>query len=165
MLIFWAEICTFVSVFTTVNVFGYINKAPAVIAYFINLTLIIYVSYIITHTVFRIKVFHKFALHKNNSSSASLCFTCINLSRIAFPLCYNYSQITNMPKSAFLKFFGVISISEEFSFIFPIIMIVFALLNVFNVYSTILGYLGYESYAFDDEEEEEKLDEGKTILL
>lgn len=118
-------------------------------AYFLNLCTLLYIAYIVAHTVFRIKVFHKFSLHKSNSSSASLCFTSINLARVSFPLCYNYEQITSMPESSFLQFFGVINIDEKYGFIFPIIMIVFALFNIFDVYDKIVGYLGYESYAFD----------------
>ena len=55
-----------------------------------------------------------------------------------------------MPKSVFLDFFGVINIDDKYGFIFPIIMLVFALFNLFDIYDKVVGYLGYESFAFDE---------------
>jgi hypothetical protein len=71
-----------------------------------NCLLMFYIVYIVTHTVFRIKLYRVFSLHKKHSSSSSLIFTAINLARICYPLCYNYLQITHIKNNAFLTFFG-----------------------------------------------------------
>lgn len=49
--------------------------------------------------------------------------------------------------------------------VFPILMLAFALFNLCDLYDKIMGYLGLGSYAFDDEEAQEKREEGRTILL
>ena len=68
----------------------------------INILLTIYVAYIVTHTIFRIKIYKVFSLHRGHSTASSLIFTSINLARVSYPLCFNYLQITGMPKSSFL---------------------------------------------------------------
>ena len=116
-----------------------------------NCVLMSYIVYIVTHTVFRVKLYKVFSLHKKHSTAASLLFTSINLSRVCYPLCYNYLQITDMPGSSFLNFFGDVSIPNKYAIIFPILMIIFALFNLFDIYDKIIGWLGLGSYAFDDE--------------
>lgn len=46
--------------------------------------------------------------------------------------------------------------NSKYLFIFPIIMILFALFNILDIYDTIMGYLGLGSYAFDEDDEKEK---------
>lgn len=150
VIIFWAEFSTFISVFNKINILSLINwSSPA--AYLMNCCLTLYIVYVATHTVFRIKLYRIFSLHKKNSSSSSLCFTCINLARISFPLCYNYLQITNMPKTEFLNFFGDINYGSKVAFLFPVLMIFFGVCNLLDIYDKIMGYLGLGSYAFDEE--------------
>lgn len=121
-------------------------------AYVMNCFLTLYIAYIATHTVFRIKLYHVFSLHKKHSSSSSLIFTAINLARICYPLCYNYLQITHIENAGFLTFFGDINFNSKFVFVFPLLMILFGLFNLFDIYDTIMGYLGFGSIAFDEED-------------
>ena len=44
-------------------------------------------------------------------------------------------------------------------------MIVFGLFNLFDIYDKVMGYIGLGSYAFDAEEEHEKKEEGRNILI
>lgn len=44
-------------------------------------------------------------------------------------------------------------------------MLVFAFFNAFDIYDRIAGYLGLSSYAFDEEEAQEKKEEGRSILI
>jgi hypothetical protein len=55
--------------------------------------------------------------------------------------------------------------NSKYLFIFPIIMILFALFNILDIYDTIMGYLGLGSYAFDEDDEKEKAEEGQKILV
>lgn len=54
--------------------------------------------------------------------------------------------------------------NTRFVFIFPLVMVIFAIFNVFDIYDTIMGYLGLGSYAFDEDDEKEKTEEGRKIL-
>ena len=119
-------------------------------SYVMNCLLTLYCVYIVSQTVFRIKIYRIFALHKKHSTASSLVFTSINLARIAYPLCYNYLQITSMPDSAFLQFFGEVNFDKKYAIIFPILMIIFGVFNLFDIYDKIMGYLGLGSYAFDE---------------
>jgi hypothetical protein len=76
------------------------------VAYYFNVLLTAYVAYVVGNSIFRIKVYKIFALHKGHSSASSLLFTAINLSRVCYPLCFNYLQIIDSPNSSFLDFFG-----------------------------------------------------------
>lgn len=134
--------------FRYVNVLGLINfSSPA--SYIMNCLLTLYIAYIVTHTVFRIKLYRMYSLHKKHSSSSSLTFTAINLARICYPLCFNYLQITHVENASFINFFGHMSLNYKYAFVFPIIMIVFGIFNLFDIYDTIMGYLGLGSLAFD----------------
>lgn len=164
ILIFFAELATFATFLAPVNPLGVLGWGGTA-AYLGNLLLTAYIAYLVTHTIFRIKVYKIFALYKKNSSASSLLFTAINLSRVCYPLCYNYLQVTGMPASIFLPFFGEVTIRRELAIIFPILMLLFALLNLFDCYHKALGYLGLGSYAFDEEEAEELREEGRSILV
>jgi hypothetical protein len=78
----------------------------------INTILTAYIAFIITHTIFRVKIYKTFSLHRGHSSASSFLFTSINLSRICYPLCYNYLQITDLPQTAFLSFFGEVNLRD-----------------------------------------------------
>lgn len=70
-----------------------------------------------------------------------------------------------MPDSAFLQFFGEVNFDKKYAIIFPILMIIFGVFNLFDIYDKIMGYLGLGSYAFDEEEAQEKSEEGQRILV
>lgn len=103
--IFFAELSTFASFLAPLNVLGLMGWGGPV-AYGFNVFLTGYMAYVVANSVFRIKVYKIFSLHKGHSTASSLLFTAINLSRVCYPLCFNYLQITNEPESAFLRFFG-----------------------------------------------------------
>jgi hypothetical protein len=73
------------------------------------------------------------------------------MSRISYPLCYNYLQLTSIQKAEFIDFLGTVSIPTDLMYVFPIIMLLFGIFNILDLYDTILGYLGLGSYAFDEE--------------
>jgi hypothetical protein len=150
ILIFFAELATFAQFLAPANVLALVSYGGTT-GWVINTLLTAYVAYIVTHTIFRVKVYKVFSLHRGHSSASSLLFTAINLSRVCYPLCYNYLQITGLPESSFLQFFGEVTIRAEIMIIFPILMLTFAVFNIFNLYDKIMGYLGFGSYAFDDE--------------
>lgn len=105
VLIFFAELVTFASFLAPANLLALVSfgGTPGLV---INTCLTAYIAYIMTHTICRIKIYKVFELHRGHSSASSLLFTAINLSRVCYPLCYNYLQITGLPNSAFLNFFG-----------------------------------------------------------
>lgn len=39
--------------------------------------------------------------------------------------------------------------NSKYSFIYPVLMLLFGLFNILDIYDTIMGYLGLGSYAFD----------------
>jgi hypothetical protein len=111
VLIFFAELATFATFLSPINVLSLMSWGSEV-AFTFNTCLTVYVAYIVSHTIFRIKIYKVFSLHKGHSTASSLLFTAINLARVCYPLCYNVLQITNMPNSSFLTFFGEVTIRE-----------------------------------------------------
>ena len=89
----------------------------------------------------------------------------MNMSRISYPLCYNYLQLTSIENTQFQQFLGDITIPSSIIYLFPILIIVFAVFNLFDIYDTVMGYLGLGSYAFDEEEASEKSEDGRKILI
>lgn len=164
VLIFFAEVATFARFLAPANLLALVGVS-GVGGLVANALLTGYIAFVVTHTIFRIKVYRVFLLHRGHSSASSLLFTAINLARISYPLCYNYLQLTGLPPSAFLAFFGEVNLRDEVTVVFPILMLVFALFNLLDLYDKIMGYLGFGSYAFDAEEAAEKKEEGRNILI
>jgi hypothetical protein len=148
-LIFFAELATFATFLHPLNLLALISFTgiPGLV---LNTLFAAYIAYVVVHTIFRVKVYKVYALHRGHSSASSLLFTAINLSRISYPLCYNYLQITNLPKASFLSFFGEINLGGKIAIVFPILMLIFGVCNLFDVYDKVMGYLGLGSYAFDE---------------
>jgi len=154
IIVFIGELSTFIPAVEVANVLYYLNEIPsAPVVYILNSLLLLYIVYIISHSVFEMKVFGLYSLHRHHSTAASLLFTSVNLSRVSYPLCYNYLQITGMPRSAFLDFFGEISIGEHNTYIFPILLIAFALFNLFDIYDRIMTCFGLGNFAFSEQEQ------------
>lgn len=165
IVVFIGEVSTFIPAVEAANALYYLNEIPSpATVYLLNSLLLLYIVYIISHSVFEMKVFGLYSLHRHHSTAASLLFTSVNLSRVSYPLCYNYLQITGMPKSAFLDFFGEISIGEHNTYIFPLLLIIFALFNLFDIYDRIMTCFGLGNFAFSEQEQAETKNEGKKII-
>ncbi len=163
-MLFVAEVSICIPWLSWINLLKLVGWAsPA--GFFCNIALCSFMVYVVASTVFRVKVYKVFALHRGASSASSLLFTCINLARVCYPLCYNYLLLIGKPPCEFLNFFGTVILSSKHTVIFPIIMVVFAMGNIFNVYGKVLGYLGLSAYAFDQEEQEEHIEEGRAVLM
>lgn len=148
VLIFFAEIATFAPFLAPANVLALISLS-GVSGLILNTFLVGYVAYVTTHTVFRVRLYKSYALHRGHSSGSSLLFTAINLARVSYPLCYNYLQMAALPPSAFLDFFGEVTLHHGITVIFPFLMLVFAALNIFDVFEKAMGCIGLSSFAFD----------------
>jgi hypothetical protein len=110
------------------------------------------------------KIFGLYSLHPHHSTSASLLFTSVNISRVSYPICYNYLQMTGLPKTAFLSFFGEISMGDRNVYVFPILLLAFALFNVVDLYDRIMTCFGLGNYGFNQDEKEESRREGKRVV-
>lgn len=110
--IFFAELATFAKFLAPANLLAVLmGNGSGGLALMANTLLTAYIGYIVTHTIFRVRVYKVFALHRGHSSASSLLFTAINLARVSYPLCYNYLQITGLPPASFLDFFGEVTLS------------------------------------------------------
>lgn len=165
LLVFLAELSTFVPAVTVVNVPFQINgvRVPALV-YCLNTALLLYVVYVVSHAVFEMKVFGLYSLHPRHSTAASLLFASVNLSRVSYPICYNYLQLTGLPRTAFLSFFGEVNLGEADAFIFPVLLLAFALFNVFDLYDRVMTCFGLGNYAFTQDEKEDTRREGKRVV-
>lgn len=150
IILFLGEMSSFIPTLEKANVLIYIDEARSAVSYTLNTLFLLYMTYIITHSVFEMNVFGVFSLHKRHSTAGSMLFMSVNLARISYPLCYNYLQITGMPPIAFLDFFGDIHIGDEHVYIFPILLISFGVFNLLNIYDRLMGCLGLGRFAFSE---------------
>ncbi len=150
LLVVFAEIATFLTFLAPANLLALLSLS-GIAGLVLNSFLVAYIGYVVAHTVFRVRVYKVFALHRGHSSASSLLFSAINLARVSYPLCYNYLQIAGLPDSAFLSFFGEVTLQRGVMLIFPVLLLIFAGLNVFSVFEKVLGWLGLGSWAFDEE--------------
>jgi CBS domain containing-hemolysin-like protein len=150
LLVFFAELATFAPFLEPANLLALLSRS-GIAGLVLNTCLAGYVAYVITHTVFRIRIYKAFALHRGHSSASSLLFTAINLARVSYPLCFNYLQMAGLPDSAFLRFFGELTLHRGIFLVFPLLMLLFAGLNLFDVFEKVIGCLGLGSFAFDAE--------------
>lgn len=74
--------------------------------------------------------------------------------RMAVPIAYNFLQLTKVQNAAIFKVMGAVQylafLGEDFNrWVFPICLILMALMTIFNVYGRLMNCLHLRQYGFD----------------
>ncbi len=98
---------------------------------------------------FRLSKFYGLFPHHQTDPSC-LVYSALYVTKLAFPICYNYLLLVTLPKTAtstltnFESALGIIDmvpyLGKDFQHYFPCIIFLFLVLNIFEVYSIIPFY-------------------------
>ncbi|KAF4693084.1 LMBR1 domain-containing protein 2 [Perkinsus olseni] len=114
---------------------------------------LLYVAGCCYWSLFRVKVAGTYGLYTHHhTDSASLLWCASMVTRLSFPVAYNYLKLLRIPdsKTSFGRMFGTpISaapiIGEDFVSYFPLLILVFSLLQLTNMYHRLVRALGLSS--------------------
>lgn len=117
---------------------------------------------------FEMKLNGFFVVEKGFTDSASFLFISQVMSRVGFPLCYNFAQLLNMEKSlaiAVLVNGNHNNVSISIQRLLPVVLLFFVLLKLFRFYEKILDKLGLPAIRYEGKSFDSKVAEGKKIIL
>lgn len=120
--------------------------------------------------LFSLKLNGWFGLYSRNQTDPSnLVWSAFFIARMTAPLSYNFLLFLKIGDSQFSQVMGVIDyvpvLGKEFTTFFPLTLLFFCGLNYFHVYGRFMKMIGLSSFTFDDKSSEEKLSEGKGLIL
>jgi hypothetical protein len=133
---------------------------------FIPMTYLFCTAYI---GLFTLRIPGSYGLYnKNHTDPANLVWSAFFTSRLVQPLIYNYLLFIKVTGTEFQKVMGVMNLvpflGNDFSKYFPIVIVVFAILNAFDFYTWIMVKLGIPQLSFADNFDKGKLDEGVVLV-
>lgn len=133
---------------------------------FIPMTYIFCTAYI---GLFTLKIPGSYGLYnKNHTDPANLVWSSFFTSRLVQPLIYNFLLFIKVSGTEFQKVMGVINLvpifGNEFSKFFPMLIVVFAILNAFDFYTWLMVKLGVPQLSFADNFDSGRLEEGVILV-
>ncbi|KAM3130152.1 hypothetical protein pb186bvf_017755 [Paramecium bursaria] len=135
------------------------------------LTLIplMYMSFCTFYGLFRINFAGMYGFYKHQQTDApSLMFGSMNLSRVSFPLAFNFLQLAQVTKTPFTQVLGDMDVvpvlGMSFSYCLPILLILASLFNFFEIYEKILIAFGMPDNEGTKDQFEVREEQGKKLL-
>ena len=132
---------------------------------FIPLTYLFSSTYI---GLFLLRIKGSYGLYNNNNTDpANLVWSAFFMARMVPPLIINFFYFIKIENTQFSKVMGDMNLLPYFGQIFiyfPLLVIVFALLNALEFYAWLMVKLGVPQLSFSDNFDERRLGEGKSLL-
>ena len=165
----YAEFTNFLKVdisFLSWIVKGNLNFPSMIVLLIIPLSYMLACTY---HGFFSVKLASWYELHKGHSDPVSMIWSGTMLARLIYPMSYNFITIMRAPNTNYAE---VLTILDDFTilgdwmnrYFFPMVLIIFFLLNLFNLYSRIFKALGLTQFSFDEFEAESRIKEGQITV-
>jgi len=124
-----------------------------------------YISLCVYSALFNMKLAGLYGLYPHHQTdAASLVFASINFSRVSSPMVFNFLQMLKLKGTAFNQVMGEVDFAFSFTTYFPLFLIFLIFCNAFDIYGRMLGWLGLNSFKFDEEFTDERLEEGKKLI-
>ncbi|KAM3133935.1 hypothetical protein pb186bvf_013901 [Paramecium bursaria] len=127
---------------------------------------IIYVFYCIQYSLLSIRLY-RYGFYQNHTDGPSLIFSATFISRIAFPLAFNFMWMFNFTDSDVTSVIGDFSFNDYlswFKYMIPGLLSLMILINIFNVYDKLMNALGFQRFMFSENENEENIKQGIDIV-
>lgn len=120
--------------------------------------------------LFKLKLKGRYGLYSNNQTDPpNLVWSAFIMCRLAPSITYNFLLFIKVEDTQFSKVMKVIDLvpvfGEGFTMFFPMILILFCLLNLTNFYARLMEKLGMNQFAYADKLDDSKLKEGRALLL
>ncbi|KAI9141131.1 LMBR1-like membrane protein-domain-containing protein [Paraphysoderma sedebokerense] len=139
-----------------------------------ELICIVAISYMCICTyssLMKLRLFNFYSLAPNHHTDEnSLLFCAAYLTRLTFPLCYNFLNLALENETTFSKIMGTVNLvpllGEQFNNWIPITMVVICVMTVGNVYGRILRICGVKNTFLYDEEDEDDgdIEDGRALI-
>ena len=118
---------------------------------------------------FSVKLASWYELYKGHSDPVSMIWSGTILARLIYPMSYNFITIMKAPNTSYSQ---VLTILDDFTilgdgmnrYFFPVVLVLFFLLNLFNLWSRMFNALGLSQFSFDDFETESRIKEGRITV-
>lgn len=141
--------------------------------YFVTFVLMFFpLTYMLVCTyygLFSVKLASWYELYKGHSDPVSMIWSATILARLIYPMSYNFITIMKVRNTNYSQ---VLTIFEDFRvlgdgmnrYFFPIVLIVFFLMNLFNLWSRLFNACGLSQYSFDQWETNVRVKEGRLTV-
>mmetsp|Transcript_20431 Transcript_20431/g.20157 ORF Transcript_20431/g.20157 Transcript_20431/m.20157 type:complete len:282 (+) Transcript_20431:1039-1884(+) len=145
---------------------GNFNFATTFILLFIPLS---YMLACIYFGFFSVKLASWYELYKNHSDPVSMIWSGTMLARMIYPMSYNFITLVRAKNTAYSV---VLTILDDFTilgrwmnlYFFPVVLVLFFVMNVFDIWSKLFNCLGLNQFSFDKLETESRIQEGKISV-
>ncbi|CAG9312794.1 LMBRD2_1 [Blepharisma stoltei] len=130
---------------------------------------LLYIIASIYVSLFKLRLKGRYGLYSHNQTDPpNLIWSAFIMARLTPSVCYNFLLFIKVKHTQFNKVMGVIDLvpifGQGFTLFFPMILIVFCLLNITNFYARLMEKMGMDQYSFADKIDDAKLLEGKSLL-
>lgn len=119
--------------------------------------------------LFQLKLKGRYGLYKNNHTDpANLIWSACFMARLIPALSYNFTLLARVEKTKFREVIKISDLMEDiqgyFSIFFPLILIIFCLLNGFNIYGRMMNAIGLSQLTFTEMLDYSRIEEGKSLI-
>lgn len=140
--------------------------------YYTQLYCLIPLLYIILcsyFALFNLKLSGSYGLYSHNHTDPSnLVWSAFFLARLTAPLAYNFFTFLKIKNTVFNEVMGIIDIvpvlGQDFAIFFPLLLIIFCLMNYFNVNGRVMSAFGLTQLSINDEYVLDKMMEGQLAI-
>lgn len=146
---------------------------PNSLSWLLVFTLIWAYSIVLIHcSIFKVKIEGFYGLYGDSQTDvSSQLYSSINFARVCNSICFNFLGMLNISDSNFNRVIGKLNQVPQFGNslpnIFPILLIVFVLIEIFDIYGKLLSLMGFRNNKdceiSDDKSYETQ--EGKKIIM
>jgi hypothetical protein len=119
--------------------------------------------------LFSVKLASWYELYKGHSDPVSMIWSGTIFARLIYPMSYNFITIMKVENT---NYSNVLTILDDFTilgdgmnrYFFPIVLIIFFLMNLLNLWSRLFNACGLSQYSFDEFETEGRIKEGRITV-
>lgn len=119
--------------------------------------------------LFSVKLASWYELYKGHTDPVSMLWSGTIFARLIYPMSYNFITIMKVKNTNYSL---VLTILEDFTilgdgmnrYFFPIVLIIFFVMNLLNLWSRLFNACGLSQYSFDEYETEGRIKEGRITV-
>ncbi|CAD8159086.1 unnamed protein product [Paramecium octaurelia] len=128
---------------------------------------LLYVLYCVQYGLLSIRLNRYGFYDYGFTDGPSLIFSATFISRIAFPLAFNFFWMFNESDADIANVVGNFNFDQyltEFKLAFPILLVILIICNIFDIYDKLLGALGFQRFQFELGYADEHTEEGQEYV-
>jgi len=170
IIIVWCEVTIFSEnpVLSVINIMMH-SKLSSFGLYTLTFIILGYMCVCTYSSLLKIRLFNYYYLVGNHQTDEnSLLFAAAYLSRLTFPLSYNFSMIAGVDGTVFSQVLGKMDMLPifglQFNTYFPIIVAVICFLFIFNIPGRLMALCNIEKFRFDEDFKDANIEDGSELV-